>query len=70
MTDDEHIKLVEVGDKFWEDFSKLIADALNKLPESLHGEAMYYLQDKTSVFGSNYEKYMQRDNPAEESILP
>lgn len=58
MTEDEHIKLVEVGNHFWDTFSKLVAECLDMLPDGMdETEALYYLSDHSSVFGTNFEKY-------------
>ena len=58
MTEDEHIELVEVGNYFYDEFSKLIATCLQKLPKNIEAEALDYLSDMSSVFGSDYDKYM------------
>ncbi len=58
MTEDEHIQLVELGDEFWEEFSKLIAAKLQKAPPHLRDIFLAMMQDKASVYGSKFEDYM------------
>lgn len=67
MSEDDHIALVNAGDGFWEGFGKLVARALSNLPPTVDREdAMYYLGDKTSIWGCAHEKYMgQPDDQAE-----
>lgn len=55
LTEDEHIKLVEVGDKFWEDFGKLAAQAISQFPEEIENIVIAHLQDKCSIYGSEYK---------------
>ena len=59
MTEDEHIALVELGDEYWEEFSKLIADKLKKAPPHLRDIFLSMMQEKSSVYGSKYEDYME-----------
>lgn len=61
MTEKEHIRLVEVGNRFWAKFSRIVAEALAELPRSLdHSEAIPYLQDKTSIYGSTYSEELKK----------
>ena len=59
MTEDEHIKLIEVGDHFHDEFGKLVADCLKKVPESMHFDMLNHLSDQSSVWGSCYSEYME-----------
>lgn len=59
MTEDEHNQLVEICNQYWQDFSKLIARMLEKAPKHLHNELLAMMQDHSSVYGSNYEKYLK-----------
>jgi hypothetical protein len=59
MTEDEHIKLVEVGNSFWDKLGSLIADHVAQMPKHLEGDTLNYLQDKCSVFGTEYDKYLR-----------
>jgi hypothetical protein len=59
MTEEEHVKLVSVGDYFYEKFGELIADCLKEMPEHLHAETLDFLSDKSSVFGSCYLSYLK-----------
>lgn len=60
LTEKEHIKLVEVGNSFWNAFGKLVAKHVEKMPPELETKTLYYLQDKASVFGSDYERHFKR----------
>jgi hypothetical protein len=50
--------LSDIKNEYWIKFSKLIAETLKKVPISLHDELLIMLQDASSVYGSNYEKYL------------
>ena len=60
MTEEEHIQLVEVGNKFWHAFSKLCAEHIDMMPKHMRDETTMYLGDKTSIYGSQYEKYLKK----------
>jgi hypothetical protein len=51
MTEDEHITMVEAGNRFWYEFSELCQQYIDAAPEHLKVEYEYYLGDKTSIFG-------------------
>lgn len=59
MNDEQHIKLVEVGNHFYEEYSKLVAHALSRIDEEIREDAKYYLNEKSNVFSSNYDKYLK-----------
>ncbi len=59
MTEEEYITLSELGDEYWEEFSKLIAAKLKKCPEHLRDKFLTMLQELSSVFGSKYDHYMK-----------
>lgn len=50
--------LFNVKEVYWQEFSKVVANALSTVPESSRAEFLYTLQDSSSVFGSNYSEYM------------
>lgn len=54
MTEDEHIKLVEVGESFWSKLGELAADHIAQLPKEIEDEVIAYLQDKCSIYSSRY----------------
>jgi len=56
MTEDEHIKLVEVGNEFWHAFSRLCNETLAKAPPHLLLEYETYLSEKTSFYGRKTSK--------------
>lgn len=59
MSEEEHEKLVEVGNSFWEKFSQLCAEHIEQMPVDLMDVTTCYLGEKTSIYGSNYEKYLK-----------
>ena len=52
LTEEEHIKLVEIGDAFWEKFGVLAAEHIAMMPPELEALTTLYLQDKTSIYGT------------------
>lgn len=58
MTDEEHEKLSDLADHFWLAYSRLIGETLSQAPTHLHNNMLAMLQDKSSVYGSVYERYM------------
>lgn len=51
MTEETHEKLAEtLGDQFCKELAESAAKVLAQLPEEDFDEALYYLQDKTSLF--------------------
>jgi len=59
MTEDQHIKLVKIGDEFWEELGKLVAKCAVQLPEEVEVEVIAYLQDTCSIYGTTYDKYLK-----------
>ena len=69
MTEEQADQLHEIKEEFYIEFSKLVARTLAKLPPSREYEVLYTLQEKTSVWGSCYKKYLPEyrklaDDPA------
>ncbi len=58
MTEDQHIKLVEVKNSFYEEFSKLVAVHIAKMPVELEREVTESLQEMSSVYGSKYDEFL------------
>lgn len=58
MKEEDHIKLVEIGNMFWEEFGELCAKHIAKMPEDLEVETIMYLQEKCSIYGSKYEEFL------------
>lgn len=50
LTEEQHIKLVEVGEQFRDELATSAAKALSQLPKEIRQESIYYLQDCTSLF--------------------
>lgn len=63
LTEDEGLKLLEVGNDFWEKLGKLVAEAVNKMPKALEGATMVYLNDRSSVYGSAYDNHLDESRP-------
>lgn len=51
LTEDEHIKLRDIGDEFWLEFSKLCDKHIARMPAELHDLTEMYLGEKTSIYG-------------------
>ena len=62
LTEEEHIKLVEVGNEFYEKLGVLIAEAVNKMPKNLESITLEYLQERCSVYGSSYDEHLDKDH--------
>jgi hypothetical protein len=62
MTEDEAVRLHEVGNEFWEAFSKLCAEQIMKMPPDLRAITCEMMQEKASVYGSKYEDYVDGDH--------
>lgn len=60
MTEEQHIALVEVGNRFYKQMSKLVAESVSQFPEDLEGDVLCYLQDKTSVYGLDFRQLINR----------
>lgn len=60
MTEKQHIALVKAGNSFWSAFGRLVGKTLNSIPEVPEEDAIPYLQDKTSIYGSNFRQRMKR----------
>ena len=60
LTDEEHMELVKVGDDFWEELCRIAGEAISKMPEDLEDLTTAYLQDKTSIYNTNIDKYIER----------
>lgn len=59
MTDEEHEGLANLADHFWLAYSRLIGETVAQAPTHLHDVLLAMLQDKSSVYGSVYERYMK-----------
>ena len=60
LTEEEFDLLNDEAEKFWVSFSKLIAHHMDAVPFKLRDHMIYMLGDRSSVFGSNYSKYMEK----------
>jgi hypothetical protein len=56
MTEDEHIDMVEAGNKFWREFSELCNRYIAAAPKHLEAEYTMYLGEKTSIYGRKTSK--------------
>lgn len=59
LTEEEHLELVRIGNLFWEEFSKMCAKHIAMMPSNLESITTTYLGDQTSIYGSNYDKYLK-----------
>ncbi len=60
LTEDEHIKLVDVGNVFWHSLADLLAEAIVQFEPAIHGTVQAYLQDRCSLYGVDLDAAMQR----------
>ena len=58
MTEDEGILCHRASNEYWEKLSKLIGETLSQVPENVRDDLMMQLQDRSSVYGSDYKKYI------------
>ena len=58
LTEEAHERLVEVGGFFWEELGKLTAAALAKMPKEYEDMTMVYLQDRASLYGTEFDEYL------------
>lgn len=61
MTDEEHAKLVEVGDHFWLSFGGLVAHHVARMPRHLEAITVIYLQDKCSIHNAAYRSDLEKE---------
>lgn len=62
MTEEQYIKLVEVGDYFWNELGSLAAKCISQFPEEIEFEVVTHLQELCSIYGTTYNKKIQREN--------
>ncbi len=55
MTEEEHERLCQVGDEFWDEFSTLCNRYIDVAPHHLRDVYVMYLGDKTSIYGALHE---------------
>lgn len=55
LTEEEHEKLVEVGNKFYKEFSELCNRYINESPKHLKVYYEAYLGEKTSIYGRKHD---------------
>jgi hypothetical protein len=58
VTEEEHIKLVEIGNSFWKKLGILAAEHIAQLPEHMEEETTMYLQDKCSIYSTRYSEHL------------
>ena len=64
--------MFNVSEVYWQEFSKTVANALRAVPEAQRQDFLYQLQDKSSVFGSNYREYLTlkvKEQKLDESLV-
>jgi hypothetical protein len=62
ITDAEHERMVEVGNLFWDALGRLAATHIALMPAELHDWAAEYLQERCSVYGTEYDKHLEKLN--------
>jgi len=68
LTKDQHMELVKVGDSFWDKLGQLAAVHIAQFPEDVEAEVTTYLQDKCSIYGTEYDIYLKAIRRENESI--
>jgi hypothetical protein len=58
LTEEEHVRFVEIGDEFWRGLGKLTADALRQVPEELRDHLLMFLQDRASLYGCPFQDHL------------
>ena len=61
VTEEQHIALVEIGNQFRNELTRLVGEAISKFPEEIEYEVLDYLQDRTSIYSLNYSR-IQNNN--------
>lgn len=61
MTEDTHIYLTEAGSKFQQAMAQAAAEVLKEVPEEDRLEAVYYLQDHTSLFSPYVAELIRKE---------
>jgi hypothetical protein len=59
MTSDEVELLNNIANEYWEEFGQLVARHLMHAPQHLREELLTTLQERSSVYGSAYERHME-----------
>lgn len=61
MTENESITLNDICNEFWVEFSKLVAQTLDRTTPDLEDLLLEKLGEHSSVYGSDYAKYRTRN---------
>lgn len=51
--------LNDIANEYWEEFGQLVARHLTRAPQHLRDELLALLQERSSVYGSAYERHME-----------
>lgn len=58
LTEEEHIRFVELGNEFWDGLGRLVAQALDQCPApDLEDHLLMFLSDRSSVYGTDWESH-------------
>lgn len=60
LTEDEHERLVEVGNSFWTQFGQLAATHIALMPPELQDLTTAHLQDLCSIYGTRYDEHLSK----------
>ena len=60
MTEEEHLKLSKLGNEYQNKLSRLIGEVISEFPLEMESIVLAYLQEKTSVYRTQYQAYIKR----------
>ena len=58
LSDVESAAMIELLDSYWQDFGKLVGRYVNDVPPHLIILALARMQEKSTVYGSDFERYL------------
>jgi hypothetical protein len=61
MTESEGELVWKMGNEFYLEYGKLVAQTLAKVPKNIRDEMMDNIQEKSNVFSSCFEKYLNNE---------
>lgn len=60
LTEEQDLMLHNICEEYWKEFSQLVAKHLTKAPLEFQRELLIRLEDKSSVHGSDFERYLKK----------
>lgn len=58
---DDMDQLFDAADQFWRDYSRLVNDALRKVPRAHRGRLEMMLQERSNVYSREYDESLDRE---------